>query len=281
MSSSLRSALGFFTIAPVKHRGLDRSNAGAAMLWAPFIGLLVAGGGAFFILVARFMLDPHRKLSLSTTLGKGADAGVITDVGLLPAVFGIAAVALLTRGLHLDGLADTTDGLAAYRDRDTSLSIMRKPDLGPLGMVTVVLFLMADVAALRECINSHRGTTSLIVAVITGRLAMTLACTRATPAARSEGLGAIVAGSVSRGGAAVVALATVALAGLAAIADTHSLGRTSETVHAVVAVVLGCAGAHLFRSHCVRRLGGITGDVLGALSETGTLIALLVMAVGI
>lgn len=281
MLSDLRAAIGFLTIAPVRHRGLDRSNAGHVMLWAPFVGVLLSACAGVVILLARFMTDPNGKLSLNATLGRLPGSDTPFDVGLVPAVLGFAVIVALTRGLHLDGLADTADALGSYQDKPTALTIMRKPDLGPLGMVTVLFVVLFDVAALTLCINNHRGTTSLLTAVITGRLAMTLACTPSTPSARTEGLGALVAGAVSRTSAAMVGAATIAVAAGGALLDPHSEGRTKEAIQAVVAVVLGCAVAHLFRSHCVRRFGGITGDVLGALNEVGTVVAMLVMATSV
>ena len=110
----------------------------------------------------------------------------------------MAALALLTRGLHLDGLADLADGLGSGQPAPTALDIMRRSDIGPFGTVTLVLVLLAQVAALAhaEAEGDGRGPAALIVAVVTGRLALTWACRRGVAAARQEGLGALVAGTV-------------------------------------------------------------------------------------
>ena len=60
----------------------------------------------------------------------------------------MAALALLTRGLHLDGLADLADGLGSGQPAATALDIMRRSDIGPFGTVTLVLVLLTQVAAL-------------------------------------------------------------------------------------------------------------------------------------
>lgn len=272
-------AVSLLTVFPLSKRELDRERAGQAMTWAPLVGFGLAIIAAMGIVGMRFGLDP-KSPTIAETLGRALDSKVLDNVNPLAAITGIAIIALLTRGLHLDGLADTVDGLAAYTGKEQTLEIMRKPDLGPLGMASVVLVLMAQVSALTHCINLHRGTVSLVVAMVTGRVVMTLACTPATPAARSDGLGALVAGTVSRRNAIVSTGLSAAVCIFAGAADLHSLGRISETVHAGFAFLIGCLAAHLVRAHCVRRLGGITGDVLGCLGEVATTVALIVMAFG-
>lgn len=276
---AIGDSVSLLTVFPLSKRELSRERAGHAMLVAPLVGLGIAVIAAMGVALMRFGLDPHSP-SLAVTLGWEKAGEPPVTVNPLAAVIGIGIVALVTRGLHLDGLADTVDSLASYKGKEEALAIMRKPDLGPLGMASVVLVLLTQVLALAHCINMHRGTTSLAIAIITGRLAMTLACTPATPAARPEGLGAMVAGTVSKR----AALACAAITGLACVAigfaDIHSLGRYAEMIHAAAAVIVGCGLAHLVRRHCVRRLGGITGDVLGALGEIATTVAIVVMAFG-
>lgn len=242
------------------------------MCWAPPVGVvlgLVAATGAY---VTRWVVHGGPFFPRASALF------VPGPYSLLPAVVGIAVLALLTRGMHLDGLADTADGLASYQSAQRSLEVMAKPDLGPLGAVTVLFVVVGQVAALAECIRWHHGSVSLVVAVLTGRLAMTLSCTPRTPAARPGGMGALVAGTVSRPVALLLAgLAVLAAAGLG-LADFHSRSHPREAVFGAAAVIIGCGVAHLLRAHAVRRLGGITGDVLGALNEVATLVALLVLA---
>ena len=147
------------------------------MAWAPAVGLLLG-----VIASAVLFLTDH-------PLG----AGPLTASGLA-----VGSLALLTRGLHLDGLADLADGLASGKPAPAALDIMRRSDIGPLGVVTLVLTLLLQVAALSqaESAGHGRGPATLIAAVVTGRLALTWACRRGVPAARPDGLGALVAGSV-------------------------------------------------------------------------------------
>jgi adenosylcobinamide-GDP ribazoletransferase len=191
---------------------------------------------------------------------------------LLAAVGVVAGCALLTRGLHLDGLADTADGLGAYADRARSLEIMRRPDIGPFGVITLVLVLLAQVAAASAVLERAwlPATVGIVAAIAAGRVAVTLGCQRGIPPARPEGLGAMVAGTVPGLVGAVWAIAVAALA-IVAVPGRPWQGP--------LAVALGIGVALLLRRHAVRRLGGVTGDVLGALTETTVTATFIVISI--
>lgn len=207
----------------------------------------------------------------------GAALGLVLGATLLgfralhapPVLAGALVVglgALLTRGLHLDGLADTADALGSYRSPERALEIMRRPDVGAFGVIALVLVLLTQAVAV--------GTVpvpAVATAIVTGRLAITWACRRGVPAARPDGLGALVAGSVAWPIPALTA------AVLAALAVPLVASRPWQGPAAIVAAV---AASHLLVSHAVRRFGGITGDVLGAAAETATTVALVVLALG-
>lgn len=234
----------------------DHATAAAAMAWAPAVGLLLG-------LIAATVL-----LAADHPLGAGPLTG---------AALAVASLALLSRGLHLDGLADLADGLGSGKPAPAALDIMRRPDIGPLGTVTLILTLLIQVAALSHTESSGygRGPASLIVAVVTGRLAITWACRRGVPAARQDGLGALVAGTVRPAIPLATTLTTLAVAVAAVVISAKVLGWTLP-----LAVVAGLAAAFGLEGHAVRRLGGITGDVLGALAEVATSVALVVAAAG-
>jgi adenosylcobinamide-GDP ribazoletransferase len=277
--ASIGDCVSLLSVLPIRKRELSRERAGRAIVWAPLVGAGLAVLAGVFMAFMRFGFDPG-KLSFAQKIVNTVHGHVLDSSNPIVGITAIAVMALLTRGLHLDGLADTVDALASYRGPDKALEIMRKPDLGPLGMAAVVLTLMAQVAALNHCVELHRGTESLIIAAMLARLVMVLSCTPATPAARAEGLGALVAGTVSRRAAFTVGGVTGVVCVLVGFFDYHSLGRTPEAIHATIAVVLSCAVAHVLRAHCVRRLGGMTGDVLGFLGEIAFTISLVVMAFG-
>lgn len=253
---ALRLSVGLLTVIPIGNVGeIDRRLTRTAMLLAPLVGLLL-GALATLVLVGARALMP-------SALG-----------ALLAAVLAIAALAYLTRALHLDGLADTADALGSGKPRDAALEIARRGDVGPFGVVTLVLVLLVQITALAVASESGWGAVSIIVAVVTGRVAAVLACARGIPAARPEGLGALVAGTVPR--AAALVWVVVLVAGALAAASWLGAGAWALPLGALAGLAL--ALALVFRS--VRRLGGITGDVLGAAIEAASTAAFVVVAVG-
>lgn len=196
---------------------------------------------------------------------------------LLAAVATAAVPAALTRGLHLDGLADTADGLGSGKPAEDALRIMKQSDIGPFGVITLVFVLLAQVAALAQAYGESwaRGAVAAVVSATAARLALTLAARRGVPAARPEGLGAAVAGVVPVRGAAIVAVAvTLAAAGAGAFFGPYDIVRTA------LAVVVAAGVAELLLRHCTRRFGGVTGDVFGGLAETAATTALVVLSLG-
>ena len=154
----------------------SRRAAGAAMAWAPVIGLLL---GALAAAV----------LELASRFGHTGP--------LLAAALAVATLAAGSRGLHLDGLADLADGLGSRRPADQALEIMKRSDIGPFGVVTLVFALLIQVAALAQAQSLGRGVAAVVAAAVAGRLSLTWACRRGVPAARGSGLGAMVAGTVN------------------------------------------------------------------------------------
>ncbi|MEU3735895.1 adenosylcobinamide-GDP ribazoletransferase [Streptomyces sp. NPDC032198] len=254
-ADGLRFAFGTLTALPVRVTKWDREAARAGMLCAPAAGLVVglcsaALGGALM------------------ALGAGP---------LLAAVATAAVPAALTRGLHLDGLADTADGLGSARPAEDALRIMKQSDVGPFGVITLLFALLAQVAVLFQLYEASwtRGALAAAVSATAARLALTLAARRGVPAARPEGLGAAVAGTVPHGAALLTAGLITALAALAAVPF-----GAYESVQYAASVILALCAAELLLRHCVRRFGGITGDVFGALAETAATTALVVLAFG-
>ncbi|MER6169012.1 adenosylcobinamide-GDP ribazoletransferase [Streptomyces violaceorubidus] len=251
----LRFAFGTLTVLPVNVTRWDRDAARDGMLWAPLAGLTVgvAAAGTGLLLVF---------------LGAG---------NLLAAVATAAVPAVLTRGLHLDGLADTADGLGSGKPAEDALRIMKQSDIGPFGVLTLLFTLLAQVAALAQAYGDSwaRGALAAVVSATAARLALTTAARAGVPAARPEGLGAAVAGVVPAGGA-LAAAAVVTLAGAAAGAY---LGPY-DALRTALAVVCAAAAAELLLRRCVGRFGGVTGDVFGGAAETAATTALVVLVLG-
>jgi adenosylcobinamide-GDP ribazoletransferase len=219
------------------------------------------------------LLAPAVGAALGAVAGLGGAGLAHLSSHLLGAVAAIVLLAGLTRGLHLDGLADTVDGLASYQPGPEALDIMRSGPVGPLGAASVGAVLLLDVAALAS--TRHLVATMTIAAAV-GRLTVPLSATPRTPSARPEGLGAMVAGSVRDRSAAITA--GLVLAGALAVGAIEGGGRHLLT--AGLSVPLAVLVAAVVRRHLLRRLGGMTGDTLGASIEFATTTALIVLACG-
>ncbi|MFJ5215049.1 adenosylcobinamide-GDP ribazoletransferase [Streptomyces sp. NPDC088354] len=254
-ADGLRFAFGTLTVLRVRVTRWDRPAARAGMLAAPLVGL-VAG------------------------LFAAAAGGVLLLLGcgpLLAAAGTVAVTAALTRGLHLDGLADTADGLGSGRPAEDALRIMRQSDIGPFGVLTLVLVLLGQVAALAGAYGTSwaRGAAAFAVASVAARTAMTLACREGVPPARPEGLGAAVAGAVPARAAWGLAAGVVALCAAAGLPfGPYAVARFAA------AALIALGAAELLLRRCRARLGGVTGDVFGALCETACTAALVVLAAG-
>ncbi len=251
VSDGWRLAVGTLTALPVgAPQRVDAAVARAGMLLAPVAALLLAALPlAAHVLVRLVGMPP-----------------------LLAAALTLAALALGTRGLHLDGLADTADGFAASYDRERALEVMRRGDTGPAGVAAVVLTLLVQVGALSALLASWPGAVLAATAVVSSRHTLAWLCGRWLPAARAAGLGAAVAGSVPVAAAATVALAVALLsAGLGWI-----VGGPAPWAGALVPV--GVAAAAMVGLRARHRLGGITGDILGAGVEVSLAAALTVAA---
>ncbi|EFQ83294.1 cobalamin-5-phosphate synthase [Aeromicrobium marinum DSM 15272] len=207
-------------------------------------------------------------VAVAALLWAGREAG-LAPVGVAAAAVG--ALALGSRALHLDGLADTADGLTASYDRERALAVMRTGDVGPAGVVAIVVVLAVQVGALASLVGTTHGWWLAGTAVVASRATVAVVCTAGIPAARPEGLGATVAGSVPRPVAVALVVAAASVLGAAAAAAGLDWWRGPVALVAAVAAV-----AVLVR-RCVRRIGGISGDVLGAGIEVGLAVLLLAL----
>lgn len=258
MPDALRLAVGTLTRIPVPApTRVDQRVARNAMLLAPLVGLVLG------LVVA---------IPAQVLVALGSDD---TMRAFVVAVLAVAVLAWLTRALHLDGLADTADALGSGRPAGAALDIARRSDIGPFGVVTVALVLLAQVGALAALLDRGAAGGALVIAVVTGRVALVLACMRGVPAARPDGLGAAVAGSVPVVAGIAVAGGWLLLAA-AAVGGGHGVGSAIRTGAAVLA---GLVVAALLVRTAIRRLGGITGDVLGAAVELATATVLVILVV--
>jgi adenosylcobinamide-GDP ribazoletransferase len=239
------AALRFLTIVPLSWRcDQDGRFFGAALAWFPVIGLLIGLAAALLVscLVPFFP----------------------------PSMLAVAAITVLAGAsgcLHLDGLADSSDGLLSARSRELSLEIMRDSHIGAMGVIAIVVVLLGKFAALSS-LDAAILIPTLVAMPLAGRCAIVLTMACLPYARQGEGLGRLFYVSSSR----LTALgALLVLAGVVAFAG----GRM---VLAVLAAVL--MTVLFFSLWCWRKIGGATGDTLGAVCELTEMMVALAMTFG-
>ena len=246
LTGPLESA-ALLTVLPVPAAAAGSTR--GVLPWAPLVGLVLGGAATGLAVLGDRWVSP-----------------------LAGAVLFVAALAALTRGLHLDGLADTADGLGPLRGRERALQVMHQSDIGPFGVVALVLTLLLQVACATTLLETPHGWPALWAAVVIARVAMARTGLPGVATADGSALGSLVAGTVSVPwftGWLVVVLGLLAAPAAADPASGAAL---------VGSALAGLLAAELLHRLARRRLGGVTGDVMGAMGETATTATLLVAA---
>lgn len=252
--AGLRVAVGTLTMVPVGE--LDpptRRSAGWGMSLAPLAALPLGVAAAAACWVAQLAALPP----------------------LVAAVSALVVLALGSRAMHLDGLADTVDGVGAGWSRERALEVMRRGDVGPMGVTALVLVLLAQAGAATTVLGRPWGWLLMGVAVVVSRAACALTCTSGVRAARPDGLGAVVAEAVPRAAAALVLLAVAAL-----LAVTVGLAGAYPLLGVVAVVAMSVVVLALVRT-AARVFGGVSGDVMGAAIELSLATLLIVLSSGV
>jgi len=223
-------ALQFLTIFPVQLKSVPSPLQNArALLFYPVIGLLI--GGILYAVVLLFHALP---------------AVLLATICLILWVW-------LTGGLHLDGLADTADAwVGGFGDKDRTLSIMKDPSCGPIGVLSLIVLCLLKWSCLYVLIDENLHIYLLMFPVL-GRLAP-LYLFLTTTYVRSHGLGTQMAQYLPRPlawGMLFISLLICLLGG----------------IKAALAMVFASAVLWYLRRKFIQRIGGITGDTIGASIE--------------
>jgi adenosylcobinamide-GDP ribazoletransferase len=231
MLSEFLVALQFLTIVRLRNAlPFDESSLGRSGVFFPVVGFLLG--------LAVWGLDIL--LSLLAPLA-------------LANVFLIIALASLSRGFHLDGLADSADGLLGSADRQRSLAIMKDSRIGTFGALTLIGIVVVKLRAL-DLLSGVERTHALLLSPMFGRWACVVMA-YAAPPAREEGLGALFVRGVQFREVMLASVFVLAI-GLLIMGFPNLL---------FFGLLTGLAwGA---TRYCERRLGGVTGDTMGAIGE--------------
>lgn len=269
-AEGLRLAVGTFTRSPSGQVTITPDTARAALLLAPLAVL---------------------PLALQVVL-----VGLTVEVGVPPLVAAGLALGVLahgSRGMHLDGLADTVDGLGAGWDRERALEIMRRGDVGPMGAVALVVVLLVQAGAIAALLGTGwRGALVVGAAVVASRAAAAAVCGRGQQAAPGSSLGAAFVGTVPFAAAVLVVVAVGALLVasvlpvallLEGLGDGSSASPFWLTTRAVLvaaaAAPVAVWAAVWLRDKAVRTFGGVGGDVIGAGVEVALTVLLVLLTV--
>ena len=230
--SSFLAALQFLTILPIR-RGFSAEQIGRSTAFFPVVGLIIGLVLAGINYVLSLILP-----------------SIAVNILL------IAALAAFSGALHLDGLADTFDGIAGHRSAEERLKIMRDSRIGGFGAIGIALFLLIEFALLNS-IPANLRLYTLILAPTLSRWGMVTAIF-IYPYARPSGLGSTFKEAVNWLQFIIATLVTLAVAvGLFRVAGL--------AVIAFAWVIIILVALYL-----KRQLGGLTGDTYGAINEIAT-----------
>ena len=236
---ALRLALACLTRLPIRLGDAETGPLSGTMHLFPLVGVVVGALGAVVYALAASCLPPT-----------------------LAALLAVGTTALVTGAMHEDGLSDVADGFGGGATRERKLEIMKDSRIGSYGGLMLILGVSLRVGALAALASPWAVAAALIVAHALGRAAIPVAMQGLAPA-RSQGLGATV-GQPSPSTAGIAATWAMAIAWL--------ILPNGTAAAAVVAVTLAATG---LASLALRQIGGQTGDVLGAIEQSGEIAALL------
>ncbi len=243
MLDRLILALSFLTRIPTPAlaRTPSAGDLGRSAAWFPLVGLILGGllAGAQYGL--RLVFEPW-----------------------LAATLTVALWAAVTGGLHLDGLADCGDALLPALPRERRLQILVDPRLGTFGVLTLLLLILLKIAAVAAL--PAAGLVPLAIAPVIARWLAVIA--GKLPLAQNAGLGEDFAAGLTPGVIVAAALLPIGVLALGILGDLRVL------VAVMVAHLVALAGAAISRD----RLGGMGGDMLGAIIEVSELAVILTFA---
>ncbi len=248
-------AIQFLTIFPLSLRAAHERDLSGSMVFYPLVGamlgLILTGMAVFF----HVLFD-----------GVGAN-----NYSPLPVLFVILLWVIFTGGLHLDGLADTLDGFVGGKDKESTLAIMRDPAIGTMGALGIFFVLAFKWGALCALCNVVVGANnysplplSLPFVMATGRYLMVLgAFVSRYP--HTEGAGKSYIGKIP-----LSVFLTASLFMLVIAVATFQ-------IKGLFLLLAALGGSALWVVYCHRRIGGMTGDTLGALGEVSEAVLLVVL----
>ena len=227
------TALGFLTIIPVKYSLKSEEEFASSMVYFPVIGLLIGISLLFANFLLIFMFSK-----------------IIVDVLIL------IVLIVLTGGLHIDGFADTCDGFFSSRSKEGILNIMKDSRIGVMGLVGIISIILIKFASIHS-LNNEAKSYALLLAPTISRCSMVVITSISTYS--REGLGKLYIEHINKKIGIISGLITVAV--IILVSYLLRRWRGILLVPVVYLIVL------LISSYSKKKIGGITGDVIGATGE--------------
>ena len=246
------TALQFLTrIRLVGNPGCDDELFGRSVKFFPLVGL--AAGGI---------------LALAAFLSGGWMPGTVRSILL------VTLSVFITGGLHCDGLMDSADGLFSGRSRERMLEIMKDSHVGAFGVIAIILLLLWKWSLIHDMPGSLLGTALISMTTIS-RFSMVVAILR-FPYARAEGMGKAFA---VHSGMESLKIATLTLAGL--LSGLYLIMGQFVFWVAAVSAIVAVLFTFWFGNWATRKVGGLTGDLYGAVTELSELLVLAVFLLSV
>ena len=264
--------LSFMTRIPMPKTEYDEEKLGKSMKYFPVVGIIVGFILLFFCIIFNFIL---KNISYSAVLPLMIIVVILTDL-------------ITTGALHLDGLADTFDGIFSYRSKHKMLEIMKDSRLGSNGALALILyFLLKFILLFSLTIESREGAIYAIMTYpVVARFCSVVSCA-SSPYARGSGMGKTFVDNTKTCGLIVATvitlLYTVGMVFIPFIFFTNyslSIQFIIQTILVILVIVaLLALFAYAFSKLIERKIGGITGDILGALLEISSLVYIFLILV--
>ena len=264
--------LSFMTRIPMPKTDYDEEKLGKSMKYFPVVGIIVGFILLFFCIIFNFIL---KNISYSAVLPLMIIVVILTDL-------------ITTGALHLDGLADTFDGIFSYRSKHKMLEIMKDSRLGSNGALALILyFLLKFILLFSLTIESREGAIYAIMTYpVVSRFCSVVSCA-SSPYARGSGMGKTFVDNTKTCGLIVATvitlLYTIGMIFMPFVLFTnYSLPIQiimKSILIIVIIVALSALFAYAFSKLIERKIGGITGDTLGALLEISSLLYIVLILV--
>lgn len=264
--------LSFMTRIPMPKIEYDEEKLGKSMKYFPVVGIIIGFILLFFCIIFNFIL---KNISYSAVLPLMIIVVILTDL-------------ITTGALHLDGLADTFDGIFSYRSKHKMLEIMKDSRLGSNGALALILyFLLKFILLFSLTIESREGAIYAIMTYpVVARFCSVVSCA-SSPYARGSGMGKTFVDNTKTCGLIVATvitfLYTIGMIFMPFLLFTnYSLPIQiimKSILIIVIIVALSALFAYAFSKLIERKIGGITGDTLGALLEISSLLYIVLILV--